>query len=37
MTDVVEEHRDDLRDIAESDLPAADLASALLEAAETED
>ena len=35
MIDAAE--REDLKDLAETDLPAADLAEKLLEAAETED
>lgn len=37
MTDTVEQHRDDLKVLAESDLPAAEIAEALLDATETED
>jgi hypothetical protein len=37
MNEKVNEHREDLRDLAESDLPAAEIAEALLETAETED
>lgn len=37
MIDAVEDHRDDLVDLAETDLPAADLAEAILEVSETED
>jgi len=35
MIDAAE--REDLKDLAETNLPAADLATAILEAAETED
>jgi hypothetical protein len=31
MIEAVEKHRDDLRDLADSDLPASDLAEALLD------
>jgi hypothetical protein len=31
MAEAVAEHRDDLEDLAETDLPAADLAEALLD------
>lgn len=34
MIDAVDEHRHDLEALAESDLPAADIAEALLEAVE---
>lgn len=37
MIDVVKQHRDDLEALAKSDLPAADIAEALLEITETED
>lgn len=37
MIDAVEDHREDLEDLADSDLPAAELAEALLNATETED
>jgi hypothetical protein len=33
----VVENREDLQDLAESDLPAAEIAEAILEAAEAED
>jgi hypothetical protein len=33
----VEQHRGELEDIAETDLPAADIAEALLDITETED
>ena len=36
MTDAIAEHRDDLEALAETDLPAADLAEALLDATDTE-
>jgi len=36
MTEVVEQHRDDLEALADSDLPAAEIAEALLETTETE-
>jgi hypothetical protein len=36
MIESVDEHRDDLEDLAETDLPAADLAEALLETVDTE-
>lgn len=31
MTDAIAEHREDLEDLAETDLPAADIAEALLD------
>lgn len=34
MNDTVEKHREDLADLAESDLPAAEIAEALLDAVE---
>lgn len=37
MTEAITEHRKDLEALAETDLPAADLAEMLLEAAEMED
>jgi hypothetical protein len=37
MKDVIGPHRGDLEDLAETDLPAAEIAETLLEAAETED
>jgi len=36
MTEAIAEHREDLEALAETDLPAADLAETLLETAETE-
>jgi hypothetical protein len=36
MNEKIAEHREDLADLAESDLPAADLAEALLELSEPE-
>lgn len=36
MIDAVEEHRDDLTDLADTDLPASDLAQTLLELSEPE-
>jgi len=36
VTDAITEHRGDLEALAETDLPAADLAEALLDAADTE-
>jgi len=37
MIDTVEQHKEDLQDLAESDLPAAEIAEAILEATEAED
>lgn len=37
MIDTVEQHRDDLEALAETDLPAAEIAEALLDATETEE
>lgn len=37
MVDAIQEHREDLQDLAETDLPASDLAEKLLEAAGAED
>lgn len=34
MIDAIEEHRDELKELAATDLPAADLAEALLETVE---
>jgi hypothetical protein len=36
MTEAITEHREDLKALAESDLPAADLAEVLLDVADTE-
>lgn len=37
MKESIEQHREDLEDLAETDLPAAELAKALLEMTEMED
>jgi len=37
MIDAVEKHREDLEDLVETDLPAADIAETLLEVADSED
>lgn len=37
MIDAVEQHREDLEELAASDLPAAEIAEALLETTETEE
>lgn len=36
MMEAISEHREDLEDLAETDLPAADLAEKLLDVADTE-
>lgn len=37
MIDAVDEHREDLEALAETDLPAAEIAETLLDAAEAQD
>jgi hypothetical protein len=37
MIDAVEQHREDLADLAESDLPCSDIAEALLDVADDPD
>lgn len=37
MIDAVEEHRDDLADLANTDLPAAEIAEKLLDISEAEE